>query len=322
LTCMETQLQDLLSSSLDSYQQAFLDKKHLWRDVLPGFATFLHKKNGRVIFCGMGKSGWVAGKLTATFNGLGVSAAWLHAAEALHGDAGMLQSTDTLIVVSKSGSGPEVLAVSRLAKEAGIPVAGILGNVHSPVAALCAWVLNCSVEREADPDNLAPTVSTMISLVCGEILALSLKTLRGFNAGDFARIHPAGQLGRNLNLRVADIMHCKEKVACVNPQTGLRETLVQMTEFSLGAACVLESGKLIGVITDGDLRRGLINGINIDDVTAQVLMNRNPVTIHPEQTLLEALEQMEGNRLKLSVLPVVDKEFTLVGLIRLHDIYG
>jgi len=322
LPCMDTQLQELISQSIEAYQVAFNGKKQLWQHQIPDLADFLHSRGGRIVFCGMGKSGWVAGKLAATFNGLGISAAWLHAAEALHGDAGMLQTTDTLLVVSKSGNGPELLAVARLAREAGIPIAGILGNMDSPLASICTWRLNCVVSHEADPDNLAPTASTMISLVCGEILALSLKTLNGFNSTDFARIHPAGQLGRNLNLRVVDVMHPVEAVACVSSATGVRETLVQMTRFNLGAACVVDGAALSGVITDGDLRRGLINGLDIDNATALSIMNTNPVTVKPDQSLLEALSLMEGREKKLSALPVVNDAGTLLGLIRLHDIYG
>lgn len=278
---------------------------------------------GKIIASGMGKSGAAARKLAATLCATGVPAVFLHPAEAEHGDFGLAEPGDVAVLISKSGTTAEVVRLARRLQELGAPRIGILGRTDTELARLCDAVLDASVDEEGDPYNLIPAASAIVATALGDALAVALMVARRFDPEHFGRLHPGGQLGRNLRLRVRDAMHAGEQVAWVRPETALREVVIEMTRKPLGAACVLdEQGRLAGLITDGDLRRALERHEDIRGLAAADVMTRTPVTVAPEALLAEALVLMERRPRQLSVLPVVDSAGLALGLLRLHDIYS
>jgi arabinose-5-phosphate isomerase len=283
----------------------------------------LLKHQGKVVVSGIGKSGHIGQKIAATLASTGTPAVFLHAAEAVHGDLGIYTPGDPSILISKSGSTAELLRLIPVLRQFQSPLIAIVGNLNSPMAKQADVVLDARVEREADPLNLAPTCSTTVALGLGDALAVALMQARRFTDQDFARYHPAGQLGRNLWLRVADVMHQNDAVAWVGPETPLRQVIIAMSERPLGAACVVGKGFLLqGVITDGDLRRVLLTHEDIRELRAAECMTRQPITIAPEASLREASRLMEDRPSQISVLPVVDPQTKrCLGLIRIHDIY-
>ncbi|MFP4068987.1 MAG: SIS domain-containing protein [Opitutales bacterium] len=276
----------------------------------------------KLVICGIGKSGHIGGKLAATFSSCGVPSVFLHAAEAIHGDLGVYQPGDPTIVLSKSGSTAEVLRLMPMFKKFASPVIAIVGNTDSPIAEQADVVLDASVEKEADPLNLMPTSSSTVSLAIGDALAAALVKARGFTAEEFATFHPGGQLGRNLLMTVGEVMHPVERVACAGEADSIRQVVIGMTRFSLGAACIVDPGKrLLGIITDGDIRRLLSSENEILERPVGRSMTRNPVAARPEMTLGEAVRMMEDRPSQISVLPVVAEDRRLMGLLRLHDVY-
>ena len=278
---------------------------------------------GKVVVSGMGKSGHVGQKIAATLASTGTPAVFLHAAEAVHGDLGIYTPGDPSILISKSGSTAELLRLVPVLRQFRSPLIAIVGHPKSPLARQADIMLDARVEREADPLNLAPTCSSTVALAIGDALAVSLMHARQFSRQDFARYHPAGQLGRNLWLRVADVMHKGQDVAWVQPDSPLRQVIIAMTERPLGAACVVDEGfDLLGLVTDGDLRRALLAHDDIRHLRAADCMTRKPLTVAPEAGLREAIRLMEDRPSQISVLPVVDPETRrCLGLIRIHDIY-
>jgi arabinose-5-phosphate isomerase len=275
--------------------------------------------NGKVIVSGVGKSGHVGHKIVATLCSTGTPAVFLHPAEAVHGDLGIYSPGDPTIVLSKNGTTAELLRLVPILREFESPLIGIIGNVTSPLAQQVDILLDATVEAEADTHNLAPTSSSTVAMVLGDALAVALMRGRSFTPEDFARFHPAGQLGRNLLMRVKDVMH--SAFVRVSIDDSLKHIVVAMTQRSLGAACVVDAaGKLLGIITDGDLRRALQVHDDIRSLQAQDIMTANPVTVTPDTTLKAALILMEDRPSRISVLPVVE-ETICVGLIRIHDIY-
>jgi arabinose-5-phosphate isomerase len=277
---------------------------------------------GKVMVTGIGKSGHIARKLAATFCGTGTAAVFLHPADAVHGDLGIYTPGDPTVLISKNGSSEELRRLAPLLRGLQSPLIGILGNVSSPLAAEMDVLLDASVEREADANNLAPTASAITALSLGHALAIALMCARKFTPEEFGRLHPGGQLGRNLRLCVGEAMHAGDEVAQVAPTTSLRDVIIAMTRKPLGAACVVSpNGMLAGFITDGDLRRILTNHDDIRKLCAADAMTRAPVTIGPGATLGEALETMERRHSQISVLPVVDETGRALGLLRLHDVF-
>lgn len=277
----------------------------------------------KLVICGIGKSGHIGCKLAATFSSSGIPSIFLHAAEAIHGDLGIYQPGDPTIVLSKSGSTAEVLRLMPLFRKFKSPVIAIVGNTDSPIAQLADVVLDASVEKEADPLNLMPTSSSTVSLAMGDALAAALVKARDFTAEEFATFHPGGQLGRNLLMQVSDVMHPSSRVACLQADSSLRAVVIAMTQFPLGAACVIDAeGNLQGIITDGDIRR-LLSGDG--DILAKRLgdcMTSHPIATSPAIPLGEALRMMEDRPSQISVLPVVAQGGQrLLGLLRLHDAY-
>jgi len=277
----------------------------------------------KIVICGIGKSGHIGVKLAATFSSCGVPAVFLHAAEAIHGDLGVYRPGDPTIVLSKSGSTAEVLRLMPMFKRFDSPVIAIVGNVESPIAKGADVVLDGSVESEADPLNLMPTSSSTVSLAIGDALAAASVQARDFTPEEFATYHPGGQLGRNLLLTVGDVMHAAEGVATATGDETLREVVMRMTQYPLGAACIVDaSGKMTGLLTDGDVRRVLSKEGDILNLQVAACMTSSPVYTKPDVPLGDALKIMEDRSSQISVLPVVDEDtMQLLGLLRLHDAY-
>ncbi len=279
--------------------------------------------SGKVIVTGIGKSGHVARKIAATLSSTGTPAVFLHAAEAVHGDLGVCEQGDPVVLLSKSGTTAEMLALVPMLRQLQCPLIGIVGNLVSPLAREVDVLLDGVVRTEADPHNLVPTASAAVFMALGDALAVALMVARGFTVEDFGRRHPGGQLGRNSSLLVRDVMHTGEQVAWVCAGDSLKHVVIAMTERPLGAACVIENGStLSGLITDGDLRRALTDSDDIRSLTAGDFMNRRPATVSPDARLSDALRLMEDRPSQISVLPVVAPQANCLGLIRLHDIYG
>jgi arabinose-5-phosphate isomerase len=277
---------------------------------------------GKVVVTGIGKSGHVARKIVATLCSTGTSAVFLHPSEAVHGDLGIYTPGDPTVFLSKNGSSRELLALVPVLREFQSPLIGILGSKQSPLARQLDILLDASVEREADPHNMAPTASAITAMALGHALAIALMCARNFTPQDFSRFHPGGQLGRNLLLAVREAMHSGDEVAMVPPGASLKDVIIAMTQRPMGGACVVAAdGTLAGFLTDGDLRRALTTHDDIRVLSAEDAMTRTPVTIGPDATLGEALERMERRRSQISVLPVVDESGRALGLLRLHDIY-
>ena len=277
----------------------------------------------KVVVTGIGKSGHIARKIVATLCSTGTAAVFLHPAEAVHGDLGIYTPGDPTVLFSKNGSSRELLALVPLLHDFRSPLIGILGNASSPLASQVDVLLDASVEREADPHNLAPTASAVAALGMGHALAIALMCARDFTPEEFGRFHPGGQLGRNLRIPVREAMHAGEEAARVPPEAPLRDVILAMTARPLGGACVVqEDGTLAGFLTDGDLRRALTNHDDIRGLRARDVMTARPVTIGPEASLAEALERMERRKSQISALPVVDGAGRALGILRLHDIFG
>jgi len=278
---------------------------------------------GKLIVTGMGKSGLVGQKVASTLCSTGASAVFLHPSEAVHGDLGVYSPGDVSILISNNGTTAELIRLVPILRQLNSPLIGILGKMNSPLAKAMDVVLDGSVEREADPCNIAPTASAAVALALGDALASALMVARNFTLEDYARRHPSGQLGRNLLLTVRDVMHIEEQVAWVAGQDSLKAVVVAMTRHPLGAACVVDDDhRLLGLITDGDLRRALQNFDDIRSVTATNIMIRRPTCVHPDASLRQALKLMEERPSQISVLPVMDDEARCLGLIRIHDIYS
>jgi arabinose-5-phosphate isomerase len=247
----------------------------------------------------------------------------MHPTEAIHGDLGIHQEGDPVIYLSNSGTTPELVFLEPVFKSRKAKIIGILGNIQSPLAEKVDCVLDSSVSLEADPLGIVPTASFMVSSALCDALASSLMKRKKFTENDYARTHPGGQLGRNLILKVKDVMHAKENIACLKPGETMRKIVSEMTKFPLGAACVIKSKKLIGVVTEGDLRRALNESCDLDLTKVEDIMNPNPQKIYPDVTLGEALHRMETGKSPISILPVLDPHTSdLLGLIRLHDIFS
>lgn len=285
--------------------------------------TLLGEHQGKVMTCGMGKSGHIAQKIAATLSSTGTPAVFLHAGEARHGDLGVYHPGDPTILLSKSGSTSELVHLLPVLKDFQSPVIAIVGNLNSELARSADAVLDASVTREADPLGLAPTASAVTALAWGDALASALMVVRGFKGEDFARLHPAGQLGRNLLNRVADAMKSVNEVAMVGPEATLREVVIALTRYPQGACCVIDADKhLLGIVTDGDIRRLLERDDDFQRANAAEMMTANPVTVTPDASLADALKLMEERPRQIHVLPVLEQPGgACCGLLRLHDVY-
>lgn len=272
---------------------------------------------GRVIVSGIGKSAVIAQKIVATFNSTGTPAIFLHAADAIHGDIGMMQQDDVAIIISKSGNSPEIKVLVPIIRNFGNILIGMAGNTDSYLAKYSDILLNTTVDQEACPNNLAPTSSTTAQLVMGDALAVVLMELKGFNSDDFAKFHPGGTLGKKLYLRVSDLYKDNEKPQ-VFPNQTLKEVIMEMTKKRLGVTAVVDSeNNLLGIITDGDLRRMLEKGSSINTATASDIMTTNPKSIGPGELAIDALDIL---RKKEITQLVVTENGKYIGIIHLHDL--
>ncbi len=271
---------------------------------------------GKVIVCGIGKSANIAQKIVATLNSTGTTAVFLHAADAIHGDLGIIRDEDVIVLLSKSGETPEIKVLIPLLKARKNKLIAIVGNTGSYLAQQSDVILNATVTREACPNNLAPTASTTAQLVLGDALAVCLLESRGFTAEDFARVHPGGALGKQLLLKVGDL-YIKNEVPVVSPDDNLTAIIVEISAKRLGATAVVLNHKLLGIITDGDLRRMLMKNPRLDEVKASDIMTPQPKFAEPETLLLHALETMRA--FNITQLPVVENG-NYKGVIHLHDI--
>lgn len=274
---------------------------------------------GRVVLTGMGKSGHVATKIAATLASTGTPSFFLHPAEAIHGDVGMITSADVVIALSYSGENSEILALIPIFKRLGVPFISLTGSPHSSMAKAADIHLNGHVEQEACPMNLAPTASTTAAMALGDALAVCVLKMRGFTSEDFARSHPGGSLGRKLLLKVADVMHQGKEIPKVAPSATISEGLLEMSRKGLGfTAIVDDEGQLLGLYTDGDLRRTLDKRIDIHDTAIAEVMTRTPITTHPDAMAIEAVTRMEQKR--ITALAVIDAKQHVVGALNVHDL--
>lgn len=274
---------------------------------------------GRVVVVGMGKSGHIGGKIAATLASTGTPAFFVHPGEASHGDLGMITGEDAVLAISNSGETHEILTILPLIKRLGVPLVALTGNPASTLATNADVNLDVSVPKEACPLNLAPTASTTATLVMGDALAVALLEARGFTAEDFARSHPGGSLGRRLLLHVADLMHSGDDIPRVSPNVVLREALMEMTRKGLGMTAVVDNDdKVLGIFTDGDLRRTLDRRLDVHSTPVSDAMTRGGRTIHPQELAAEALKLMDDH--KINALLVIDEHDRLVGALNMHDL--
>lgn len=272
---------------------------------------------GRLVITGIGKSAIIAQKVVATFNSTGTPALFMHAADAIHGDLGMVQQQDIIIIISKSGDSPEIKVLVTLIKNFGNTVIAILGNINSFLAKQCDIILNTTVEQEACPNNLAPTTSTTAQMVMGDALAVCLMEKKGFDAADFAKFHPGGMLGKKLYLRVKDLAAQNEK-PFVQSNATINEVIVEMTQKRLGTTVVLGNvNEVVGIITDGDLRRMLAKTTNFSLLSAKDIMSKNPKTVDANILAVTALEMLKTQNISQLV---VLQQGVYAGIIHLHDL--
>lgn len=274
---------------------------------------------GRVVLTGMGKSGLIARKIVATMNSTGTAAIYLHPTDALHGDLGMVRKDDTVIMISKSGDTEEVANLIPLLKRLKVKLIAMSGSCNSKLAEQCDIFLNVAVKEEACPHDLAPTSSTTATLVLGDALAVVLLQMRQFTAEDFAYLHPGGSLGKRLSLEIKEIMIRGEKIPVVLEDAFIKDCILEITSKRLGTTCVVNSeGVLVGIITDGDLRRLLERTMDIKQFRAKDIMTRNPKVLKPNVLASFALQQMENFKIMASV--IIDDNNKPVGIIHLHDL--
>jgi len=277
----------------------------------------LYESEGRVIVTGIGKSAIIAEKIVATFNSTGTPAIFMHAADAIHGDLGIIQHDDVILCLSKSGNTPEIKVLVPLIKNLGNKLVGIVSNVNSYLGQKADFVLKATVENEACPNNLAPTSSTTAQLVIGDALAVCLLKLRGFTPADFARFHPGGSLGKKLYMRVSDIFD-EQLLPKVSPDEVIQNVIIEISSKRMGATAVVDNnGSIVGIVTDGDLRRMLQNNTDTSSLTAGAIMSISPKTIDVDELAINAFNLMEAN--KITQLLVLNNG-KYVGMIHLHDI--
>ena len=276
----------------------------------------IYNSKGRVIITGIGKSAIIANKIVATLNSTGTPSVFMHAADAIHGDLGLILKEDVVICISKSGNTPEIKVLIPLLKKAKNILIAITGNMKSMLAEQADFIFNSYVQKEACPNNLAPTTSTTAQLVIGDALAVCLQEIRGFSSDDFAKYHPGGALGKKLFLSVKELLELNEKPA-VSLNSGIKEVIIEISKKRLGVTAVIENNKIVGIITDGDLRRMLANTEDFSKLYAKDIMSKAPKTINVSAMAIEAMEIMESN--EISQLLVQDNE-QYAGVIHLHDL--
>ncbi|HLP33384.1 MAG TPA: KpsF/GutQ family sugar-phosphate isomerase [Bacteroidia bacterium] len=295
---------DAIRKSIDKVNTSFADCVKL-----------ILNSDGRVVITGIGKSAIIAQKIVATLNSTGTPSVFMHAADAIHGDLGIIQRNDVVICISKSGNTPEIRVLVPLLKKGGNKLIGLVGDLSSYLAVQSDFIMDCTVDKEACPNNLAPTTSTTVQLALGDALAVSLLKCRNFTAQDFAKYHPGGALGKRLYLKVKDV------VSTMAPQVSsdalIKDVIIEITRKRLGATAVIDNNELVGVITDGDIRRMLEAELYRNDLTAAEIMHKQPRTIDEEEMAIDALGLMREN--KVSQMIVLSKG-TYKGMVHIHDL--
>ena len=304
------------SQIIENEANAIINLKAKLDDDFAEVVALALENKGNLVFSGIGKSAIIAQKIVATMNSTGTTAVFMHAADAIHGDLGIVREGDIVVILSKSGETPEIKMLVPLIKLRGNKIVAMVGNRQSYLASQADFILDVTVDEEAIPGSLAPTSSTTAQLVMGDALALILMRCRGFSTDDFAKFHPGGALGKQLYLRVKDLYMRNERPE-VGPDDNLTRVIIEMTHKRLGATVVMENEQLLGIITDGDLRRMLMKYPNIEQVKAAQIMTSNPKTIDEDALVVDALHKMREN--SITQLPVVH-EGKYLGIIHLHDI--
>ena len=287
--------------------------------------TIFNLKNNKVVITGIGKSGHIGAKIAATLASTGTSTIFVNAAEALHGDLGMISSGDVVIAISNSGNSDEVLSILNPIRKIGAKIIAFTGNENSTLANNADIIINIGIEREACPIGTAPMSSTTATLVMGDALAVALMKKRNFTESDFAKYHPGGTLGKRLLLTVKDLMHSGEELPVLSREEDIENVLVVLTKKKMGAVCISDTGKekgrLIGIITEGDIRRALSHKERFFTYKAADIMIENPVSVDIDAMALDALHLMENRESQINVLPVVE-DGNVAGIIRIHDLVG
>jgi arabinose-5-phosphate isomerase len=297
--------------------QAIAGLENMVNDGFEKAISSISLAKGRLVISGIGKSAIIAQKIVATLNSTGTPSIFLHAADAIHGDLGMVQQDDVVMIISKSGESPEIKVLVPLLKNFGNTLIGMVGNTASYLASRCDIVLDTTVSQEACPNNLAPTSSTTAQLVMGDALAIVLMELKGFGSDDFAKFHPGGMLGKKLYLRVSDLYIHNEKPV-VRETASLKEVIVEISAKRLGVTAVVDSNeKCVGIITDGDLRRMLEKNIQIDYASAADIMTKNPKAIDADQLAVDALDLMRTKDITQLIVKTGEQ---YLGILHLHDL--
>lgn len=311
-----SEIKNIAIHTLKTEAEAVLKLTEYINDDFVKVVIEILKIKGRVIITGIGKSAIIAQKIVATMNSTGTPAIFMHAADAIHGDLGMLQSDDLVIAMSKSGNSPEIKVIIPLLKQSGNKLIAMVGDLNSYLAKQADFILNTTIEKEACPLNLAPTTSTTAQLAMGDALAISLLECRSFSNTDFARYHPGGSLGKQLYLKVGDLASQNEKPS-VLINDSIKKVIVEITKNRLGAAAVLENGNIVGIITDGDIRRMIENHEDIAKLTAKDIMGTNPIKIQKDELAVNALVLLRRNH----ITQVIVTEGNLyAGIVHLHDL--
>ncbi len=308
---------------LDSAKQTILEESNAIANLVnfldedfENAVNYIHNSKGRVVITGVGKSAIIATKIVATLNSTGTPSIYMHAADAIHGDLGTIQHNDIVVCISKSGNTPEIKVLVPFIKNYGNKIIAITGNPSSFLGENADFCINSYVEKEACPNNLAPTSSTTAQLVIGDALAVCLLDLNNFSSQDFAKYHPGGALGKKLYLRVRDLV-IKNEVPMVLPNTSIKDVIIEISKKRLGTTAVIENDKIIGIITDGDLRRMLKDNSDISTLVAKDIMSKNPKTIDADAMAIEALERMENSNITQIL---VEDNSKYLGVVHLHDL--
>jgi arabinose-5-phosphate isomerase len=310
-------LQEIAINTLTLEANSILELRDFINDEFEKIVHLLLQTKGRLVISGIGKSAIIGQKIVATLNSTGTPSIFMHAADAIHGDLGMVQQDDIVMIISKSGESPEIKVLITLIKNLGNKLIAMVGNLNASLALLADLVLNTTVSQEACPNNLAPTSSTTAQLAMGDALAVCLMEVKGFSSADFAKFHPGGSLGKKLYLRVSDLSKLNERPS-VNQNSSLKDVIVEITRKRLGLTAVLnDEGLLTGVITDGDLRRMLEKGNDINHTTAKDIMGIHPKTIEGDALAVDALDRMRKNNIT-QLIVIEDNHYA--GVIHLHDL--
>jgi arabinose-5-phosphate isomerase len=313
---MRSKIKEIALKTIEIESDSIKNLKNSINEDFIKSAELILNGKGRVVISGIGKSAIIANKIVATLNSTGTPSIFMHAADAIHGDLGIIQPDDIVICISKSGDTPEIKVLAPLIRQNGNKLIAMVGNVTSYLAKQADFILDTSVEREACPNNLAPTSSSTAQLVIGDALAVSLLNARGFSSRDFARFHPGGSLGKRLYLRVSDL-YVHNLRPSVETEENIKNVIIEISAKRLGATAVLKQGKLAGIITDGDLRRMLEKKLDLSSIKAGDIMGTNPKTVRSEMLAAEALEIMKEN--KITQLLVVDETDNYLGFIHIQD---